>query len=171
MAKPLTLYKLIILYMLDRVSFPMTNDQLSEYILTKGYMDYFKFQQTMSELKSTELIKAEAVRNNTYYTIEARGREVCHYFQNKVSSEIRDDIKQYLKENEYELREEVSVLANYFRTIEAEYMVECSVKEQGEDLLKVNLRVSSEEQANRICDKWKEKSSSVYSYLVNELMS
>ncbi len=169
MAKPLTLYKLIILYMLDRVSFPMTNDQLSEYILTKGYMDYFKFQQTMSELKSTGLVKAEIIRNNTHYTIEPRGREVCHYFQGKVSHEIREDIKAYLKENEYELREEVSVFADYHRTVESEYMVECTVREQGEDLMKLQLRVPSEAQANTICNQWKEKCSGIYAYLVNTL--
>ena len=30
---PLTLYKLIVLYMLNRVNFPMTNAQVSDYIL------------------------------------------------------------------------------------------------------------------------------------------
>lgn len=171
MAKPLTLYKLIVLYMLDRVSFPMTNDQISEYILTKGYMDYFKLQQTISELIDTELISAEVVRNNTYYTIVPKGREVCHYFQSKISAEIRQDIKQYIKDNEYDLSQEVSVLSSFYKTVEAEYMVECVVKEQGEDLMKLNLRVSTEEQANTICNKWKEKSSDVYTYLVNSLLT
>ena len=33
MTDALTLYKLIILYMLDRVDFPLTNSQISEFIL------------------------------------------------------------------------------------------------------------------------------------------
>ena len=32
---PLTLYKLIVLYMLNRVSFPITPAQISEFILEK----------------------------------------------------------------------------------------------------------------------------------------
>lgn len=170
MAKPLTLYKLIVLYMLDRVSFPMTNDQLSEYILTKGYMDYFKLQQTLSDLSDTELIESETIRNNSYYTISQKGREVCHYFQSKISPEIRYDIKQYIKDNAYALREEVSVISNYYRTIEAEYVAECVVKERGSDLVKVAVRVSTEQQANDICDRWQEKSSEVYSFLINTLL-
>lgn len=169
MAKPLTIYKLIVLYMLDRVSFPMTNDQLSQYILTKGYMDYFKFQQTVSSLMDTELIGSELIRNNTYYTISPKGREVCHYFQSKISPEIRNDIKEYLKENEYVLREEVSVLSNYYKTVDAEYMVECIVKEQGDELFKLNLKVATEQQANIICNKWSKKSSEVYSYIISML--
>ena len=37
MAETFTLYKLIVLYMLDRVDFPLTTSQISELILDKGY--------------------------------------------------------------------------------------------------------------------------------------
>ena len=40
MAEAFTLYKLIILYMLDKVDFPLTNSQISEFVLDKGYTDY-----------------------------------------------------------------------------------------------------------------------------------
>ena len=50
MSETFTLYKLIILYMLDKVDFPLTNAQISEFILNKGYTTYFKLQQALSEL-------------------------------------------------------------------------------------------------------------------------
>ena len=37
MAEPFTLYKLIILYMLKKVDFPLTNSQISEFVLDEGY--------------------------------------------------------------------------------------------------------------------------------------
>ena len=36
MSEPLTLYKLIILYMLEKVDFPLTNAQISGFVLDKG---------------------------------------------------------------------------------------------------------------------------------------
>ena len=53
MAEAFTLYKLIILYMLDKVDFPLTNSQISEFVLDKGYTDYFKLQQALSCLLYT----------------------------------------------------------------------------------------------------------------------
>ena len=44
MANSFKLYKLIILYMLDKVDFPLTNAQISEFILGMGYTTYFKLQ-------------------------------------------------------------------------------------------------------------------------------
>ena len=63
MAESLTLYKLIVLYMLEQVDFPLTNAQISGFILDKGYTNYFHLQQAISELTDSGLIRSETVRN------------------------------------------------------------------------------------------------------------
>ena len=45
----LVLYKLMILYMLDRVDFPLTGSQISQFILDKGYTTYFNLQIALNE--------------------------------------------------------------------------------------------------------------------------
>ena len=50
MATVFKLYKLIILYMLNCIDFPLTNTQISDFILEQGYTDYFKLHQTIGEL-------------------------------------------------------------------------------------------------------------------------
>lgn len=42
---PLTLYKLIVLYMLNRVTFPLTAAQVSDFILGKEYTNFLTLQQ------------------------------------------------------------------------------------------------------------------------------
>lgn len=59
MAEPLTLYKLIILYMLKKVDFPLTNAQISEFVLDQEYTTYFTLQQAISELVEAGLIRME----------------------------------------------------------------------------------------------------------------
>ena len=53
MSETLALYKLIILQMLQKIDFPLTNGQISEFILDKGYTNYFKLQQAISEMVDT----------------------------------------------------------------------------------------------------------------------
>ena len=57
MAEAFKLYKLIILYMLNKVDFPLTNSQISEFILDEGYTSYFKLQQAISELIESGFIR------------------------------------------------------------------------------------------------------------------
>lgn len=42
MAEPITIYKLTILNMLDKVDFPLTNTQISNFFLEQDYTDYFR---------------------------------------------------------------------------------------------------------------------------------
>ena len=99
MAEAQTLYKLIVLSMLDRVDFPLTNAQISDFILTKEYTNYFTLQQVLSELVETELAEVHTVRNSTYYHITEKGKETLTFFGHSVSSAIQEDITKYLKDN------------------------------------------------------------------------
>ncbi|HCA69642.1 MAG TPA: DUF4364 domain-containing protein, partial [Lachnospiraceae bacterium] len=61
----LMLYKLMILYILSRVNFPLTNAQLTVFILEKGYTNYFNIQQVISDLISDSFITVKTVRNSS----------------------------------------------------------------------------------------------------------
>ena len=88
MSEPFTLYKLIILYMLDKVDFPLTNAQISGFILDKGYTTYFKLQQALSELTESGFIREEATHSRTFYHLTEEGEETIHFFRNKISDAI-----------------------------------------------------------------------------------
>ena len=54
----MTLYKLMILYMLNLTKYPLTNARISDFMLQKGYATYFNLQTALSELTKTGLIKS-----------------------------------------------------------------------------------------------------------------
>ena len=106
MAQPLTLYKLIVLYMLDRVDFPLSTSQISEFVLDKGYTTYFKLQQALSELMDAGLIRDESTHNRTLYHLTEDGSSTIDYFKNNISQDIQKDVNEYLKEKKYDLKNE-----------------------------------------------------------------
>lgn len=57
------LYKLIVLYMLNCIDFPLTDSQISEFVLEQGYTDYFKLHQVIGELAEDGLIRKESTHN------------------------------------------------------------------------------------------------------------
>ena len=56
MADTLTLYKLIVLKMLDEADAPLTGAQITDFILEKEYTNYFTLQQVLSEMSETGLV-------------------------------------------------------------------------------------------------------------------
>ena len=170
MAEAQTLYKLIILSMLDRVDFPLTNAQISDFILTKEYTNYFTLQQVLAELVETGLAEVHTVRNSTYYQMTEKGKETLNFFGHMVSAAIHEDMDKYFKDNAIALRDEMSVRVDYFENNHEEYSVRLRVMEKDSAVIDLTLTVPTEGQANSICDNWKKKNQKLYAYLMQELL-
>ena len=166
---PLTLYKLMILYMLNRVKFPITTAQISNYILEKEYTNFLTLQQVISELTEANLINARTVNNRTHLQITEEGRETLYYFDNRINDTIKAEINDYFHDNEFDLREEVSVLSNYYKSTSGEYEAHLIAKERENNLVEIKLSVPTREVAESICDNWQRKNQDVYQELVRLL--
>ena len=62
MADAQTKYKLIILYMLRKVTFPLSNSQIMEFMIEKEYTDYFHIQEALNDLVERQVAVARVPR-------------------------------------------------------------------------------------------------------------
>jgi len=168
--EPLTLYKLMIMYMLNHLEFPLTIAQLSEFFVSRRYTSYFHLQQSVNELLDSSFIRGELYRNTTRFYLTESGAEAIAMFEHKISDAIKEDILEYFKEHHYELRRETDITADYYPTKSGEYMVNARIREKGSVLLELNINVVSREQAVTICDEWSRKSEEVYNTIVRTLL-
>ncbi len=167
--EPLTLYKLIVLYMLNRVNFPMTKSQVGDFILEKEYTNFLTLQQAIADLIDAELITAKSIRNRTHLAITDEGKETLSFFENRISDSIKEEIDSFFQENEMEMRNEVSILADYYKSTSGEYESHLVAKEKGVRIVDITLSVPDEETAASICDNWQRKNQEVYQYLIEQL--
>ena len=170
MADALTQYKLIILYMMDKVDAPLMNTQISNFILEKEYTTYFTLQQAISELSDAGLVHTESTHNNTYYRLTASGRETLSFFLDKISDAIKEDVIAYCKEHQMELKQEIHALANYYKTDGQKYAARCQLKERDQALIDLTIRADSRAQAEAICTNWNDQNEEVYMYLMDLLL-
>lgn len=166
---PLTLYKLIVLYMLNRVSFPMTTAQVSDFILGREYTNFLTLQQVINELTDAKMISSETIRNRTHLAITGEGRDTLNFFQNRISDAIKQEINTYFRENEFSLRNEVSVLGDYYKSTSGEYEAHLVAKDRGIRVVDITLSVPDEATAAAICDNWQKKNQNIYQYLIQQL--
>lgn len=160
MTEPLTLTKLIILYMLDQVDFPLSKAQIFDFVLEKEYTNYFTLQQATCELADSGFVSSESLHSVTLLTLTDAGRDTLRYFHGRISEGIKADVSAYFNENKVELHNEVSVTSNYYRIGAGEYVAELSAREKNSELIGLKLIVPSEEAASTICENWKKASKS-----------
>ena len=171
LAEPMTLYKLMNLYMLHQVNFPLTNAQLSNFFLDREYTTYFTLQQALNELLDAGLVKKETMRNSTRYEITKEGEETLEFFGKNISPAIVSDMDEYLKQNRFRMRNEVGLISDFYKSTNQDYIVHCEVREGKAVLVNLDISVPDKEQAEIMCNHWKDRSQEIYAYVMKSLMS
>ena len=171
LSEPMTLYKLMNLYMLKQVNFPLTNAQLSGFFLDREYTTYFTLQQALNELLDAGLVKKETMRNSSRYEITKEGEETLEFFGKNISPAIVSDMDEYLKQNRFRMRNEVGLISDFYKSTNQDYIVHCEVREGKAVLVNLDISVPDKEQAEIMCNHWKDRSQEIYAYVMKSLMS
>lgn len=170
MSEAFTLYKLIVLYMLNKVDFALTNGQISEFILDKGYTTYFTLQQAISEMVEAGFIREESTHNRTLYHLTEDGANTIEYFQTNISPAIRQDVDVFMKEKAYELRNEVAVKADYYPNKANEFSVRCQINEGDSSLIDLVISVPTESEAISVANNWTQRHQEIYAQIMANLL-
>ncbi len=170
MSDTTTLYKLIVLYMLNRVDFPLTTSQISDFILEREYTNYFNLQNVLAESVTAGLIRVENTHNRTLYHLTEEGFETIQYFQSQISPGIQEDIDNFFKQKEYDLKNETSIKADYYRNDLHEYSVHLQVLEKKHPLIDLTVTVPSESVAESIANNWLQKNQQIYALIMEHLL-
>jgi len=157
--------KLIILYILNRINMPITDEQISKIILDNKLMNYFYLRQYLDELIETGFIKLEEEK----YFITEEGINILKLFFTRIPFEIRQKIDEYILLNKEKIKQESQYIATYYKKGDNQYIANCKVVENDIVLIELNINVVNSEQAKLICDNWKQKSQDVYAYIIKVL--
>ena len=87
------------------------------------------------------------MRNTSRYEITSEGEEALSFFANRMAEGVTEDIDAFLQENKIKLRNEIGVTADYYRSTNQDYIVECRVREGKSTLIHLEVSVPDKEEA------------------------
>jgi len=165
-----TQYKLMILYLLDKVNFPMADPQIYSFFEERGYASKVEFSDTVNALLEANLIARDEIRTTVRYELTREGDQALDYFEKDISAEVRRDMDAYISENRYKLRNETCITADYHKTENFDYLIEMAVREGKSVLYELKLTVPTEDQAKALADRFEENAQNIYAYIMKQLM-
>ena len=87
-----------------------------------------------------------------------------------MDNKIEKDVLKFFAENKVALRQENSMVANYYKTTGSDYAARCQILSDEKPVLDLTLSVRTKEQAEAICGNWKKQNEDVYAYLMDILL-
>nr|WP_041701529.1 DUF4364 family protein [Gottschalkia acidurici] len=163
-------YKLLILYILEKVDIPMTNSEITQFILENNYMNYFMVQQFLSELVNSKFVEFSTKDGSEYYHLSKAGKDTLVYFNDRIPQHLKDEVDRKHEDKKIEMIKETQVIGHYFKKSDSEYIVNLRAVEKDMVLLNLSLSVVSSKQAKLICNNWKENPHDIYKKVVDLLI-
>lgn len=178
--EPVAIYKLIILYMLDRAGGELAMPRTSSFLIENGYATNFEsLVQTYEEIERNGFVEERQAGGRTFLQITASGEETLGFFSDQLSDSIKKQIRSYLTGIGREVANEELVYGEYYRSTYGDYTVHLVVKERiqtapGQNLtqpvLSADVSVPDEVTAKRAVANWKDRSSKIYRTLLETLL-
>ncbi len=163
-------HKLILLCIFDMFSLPLTNTQITQFVMEKDYMNYFLLQQFLVELVSSRLLEYSQNNDNFFYVLTEKGKKTLQYFKNRLSDELIMELNKSIEQKKQILLREMEILADYTKRKENEYIVDLKVVEKDIILIDLKLNVVSNKHAKKICEKWKKEAPALYGGIIELLI-
>lgn len=163
--------KVLILYILDTVEKPVTNDALLELVLSIQDINYFYFQQFLLDLLENKYIlqSKEDEHSETVYSLTTSGKETLELTKDMIPGILKLKIDNTIKGELGEIEEEVSIVSEFAPGNKDDFIVTCKVVENSRTIFEVSTSAASRDQAKFISDNWKENAINIYPKIMDLL--
>ncbi|HNZ83247.1 MAG TPA: DUF4364 family protein [Sedimentibacter sp.] len=161
--------KLKLLYILDFIDLPLTNVEITNYILEYGMMDYFSLQLLLSDLCDAKFTTIKPYNGNEYYSVSKEGRDALEMFKNKLPEYFINEVKTNFPQIKKQIEKQREIFGHYFKRKDDEYIVSLQVTENSATIFNLSINVTDEITARNIIKKWKNEPEEIFGKIINAL--
>lgn len=161
--------KVLLLYILNKIGKPISNDALLNLVLAVTDMNYFYFQQFLLDLLENGYIINYVKDDHSFYDITQFGKETLELTQNILPGIIKLRVDSNFKNELESFEEEHSIIAEYTPRSEDYFTVSCKIIEHNDTIFEVKTFAGSREQAKEIVENWKNHANEIYPEILNIL--
>lgn len=154
--------KALILYIMDKVSKPISNEALLKLTTSIDNMNYFYFQQFLLDLLENKYIINYTKDEESLYELTREGKEALLLVKGMIPGISKFRVDNTFKDTLNEFENKTSIASEFIPHNENEYSVKCKIIENNQILFELQLYAGSREQAKIISDNWNKNAESLY---------
>lgn len=166
---PNTHYKLMVLYLLNKVAFMLNDQQIQSFFNENEYADFFKVHEILNDLTEANLIELFTTKTNQKYKLTDSGRDTLKFFKNELSKNEIESLDKYIKNNKLKMRAESALTSDYSAQNDS-YNVHLAINDNDKATLSIDLDIPDEEVAMNICEHWNSKAQTIYNQIIKLLI-
>lgn len=161
--------KLIILYLLHNADCILSNMQILKLLYDFEGFNYYYFQHILSDLVEKNYIMSYKQEEEWLYQITPGGSEVLELTENMLPGIIKHKLDLIIRDLLQDVKNELTISAEYIPESNETFMTKCKISEDHKTLFEINILCTSQSQAKKIAENWKNNSSTYYNDIIRIL--
>ena len=161
--------KLIILYLLHNADCILSNMQILKLLYDFEGFNYYYFQHILSDLVEKNYIMSYKQEEEWLYQITPGGSEVLALTENMLPGIIKHKLDLIIRDLLQDVKNELTISAEYIPESNETFMTKCKISEDHKTLFEINILCTSQAQAKKIAENWKNNSSKYYNEIIHIL--
>lgn len=165
----LTDKRLILLYVLNKISIPLTFERIVYIACGNEWTNYFDLSEALAELTESELLTSEADAAGQTFVISPAGKEALNEFMSRIPYSLREEIESFCEANARRIRMVSQNLSRMYKKSDGMWEVRLWVEENGAEQLSITVTCPTRTYANELCNRWVDRASDIYATVVDKL--
>ncbi len=162
--------KVLILYILNKLQDGIKNDNLYKIVSSTNNMNYFYFQELITDLIESSLVGSFTNDEDTIIKITSDGQNALSLTKSLLPGILKLKADNIFKKEISNIAEESSVITEYIPKDEKNYTVKCRIVEKNETIFEVSTFAGSRDRAKQISDNWKNNANNIYPKIMSLLL-
>ncbi|HHZ02655.1 MAG TPA: DUF4364 family protein [Tissierellia bacterium] len=163
--------KLKLLYILNYIDLPLTNNEITNYIMEYNIFDYFTLQLLLDDLLEDKFTIIKNISGNEYYSVSETGKTALEMFSHKLPEYFKEEVEENFSHLKKLIEKQRELFGHYYQRKDGEYTVSLQVMENGSNIFNLNISVPTEESAKMIVKNWNNSPHAIFGQIVKLLTS
>ena len=163
--------KVLILYLLNKLTDGIKNDNLYKIVNSANNINYFYFQELLTDLIESNFVGSFTKEEDTIVKITSEGQNALSLTKSLLPGILKLKADNVFKDEISSIAEESSIITEYIPKDENNYTVKCKIVEKNEIIFEVSTFAGSRDRAKQISDNWKKNANNIYPKIINLLIT
>ena len=163
--------KVLILYLLNKLSDGIKSDNLYKIVSSTNNINYFYYQELITDLINTNLIGSFTKDEDTFIKITSEGENALSLTKSLLPGILKLKADNVFKAEVSRIAEESSIVTEYIPRDENNYTVKCKIVEKNDVIFEVSAFAGSRDRAKQISDIWKNNATRIYPQIIDLLLN
>ncbi len=173
----IVLDKLIVLFVLDKMEIPLTEDSILDICSVKNNWieNYMDCKAIIHDMTTSNLLYklGDGEESKALFSLTYEGRECLSYLYRRIPFATRENISQYLQVNKLNVKSSQEYTATYNKNDDGSYNVILRIYEPliSVPMFELKIKAPSRQSANEAIHKWKTTAPTIYEIIYEKLIN